>query len=134
MIRYAWFPDARRAPEWGERVVEIFRRHETEIGSQQREDALSGEQGLQGLGADLREAGFVIEKRKLAARHAPAALLGNGSPFVRDQFDVFHPQWLCCLAIEGGGRMAAEPGTWVEPLAVVDVDTLCVALPNAGRE
>jgi hypothetical protein len=131
MIRFAWFPDARHAPEWGERVIEIFRRHDKEISSAGRDRALTSEEVLQALAPDLRQAGFVIERRKLAAQSG--GFLGSPSALVRDQFDVFHPEWLCCLAIEEGlrGPVNEADGARVEPLLVVDIDTLCLALPNA---
>ncbi len=109
MIRSAWFPDSKHPPEWGERLVDVFRRHEKEIASD-RKPPLSSAQVLQILSEDLRAAGFTIERRS-------------------QQFDVFHPEWLCCLAIAATG----EPGgasALVEPLLVVDVDTFCLALPN----
>ena len=131
MIRFAWFPGPRHAPEWGERVVEIFRRHEKEI-SPGRGPALASQEVLQVLASDLRQAGFVIERRKLAAG-APG-LPGSQAILAREQFDVFHPEWLCCLAIEAGPRGSASEtdGALVEPLLVVDMDTLCLALPNAA--
>ncbi len=127
MIRSAWFPESRQPPEWGERLVGLFRRHEKEIASD-REAPLSSRQVLQVLEPDLRAAGFVIERRALA----PSSPVEH-SAFARQQFDVFHPQWLCCLAIEAPGAVTdSAPESLVEPLLVVDVDTLCLALPNVS--
>ena len=128
MIRFACFPDARQVPEWGERVVEIFRRHEREIDSTGRKAALTSQEVLLVLVADLQQAGFIIERRRLDQYS------GGLSALVRDQFDVFHPQWLCCLAIEAGPR-GPEPradSPLVDPLLVADIDTLCLALPNVA--
>jgi len=127
MIRSAWFPESRQPPEWGERLVALFRRHEKEIASD-REAPLSSRQVLRVLEPDLRQAGFVIERRALA----PASHAAH-SAFARQQFDVFHPEWLCCLAIEApGAQTDSGPDSLVEPLLVVDVDTLCLALPNVS--
>ena len=128
MIRSAWFPEARQPPEWGERLVALFRRHEKEITSE-REAPLASQQVLQVLAADLREAGFVIERRALSPQ---AQGPGTPSALARQQIDVFHPEWLCCLAIAApeGGPAGAPEASLVEPLLVVDVDTLCLALPN----
>ena len=78
------------------------------------------------LATDLRQAGFVIERRKLTP--------GSQRFLAREQFDVFHPEWLCCLAIEAGprGPESEKDAALVEPLLVVNVDTLCLALPNAA--
>lgn len=126
MIRFAWFPDARHVPEWGGRLVEVFRLHEREISSDGRQMALTSQEVLSVLALDLHQAGFIIERRRLDRDS------GGLSALVRDQFDVFHPQWLCCLAIEAGPR-GPEPGAdgaLVDPLLVADIDTLCLALPN----
>ncbi len=117
MIRSAWFPDSKHPPEWGERLVDLFRRHEKEISSDSK-PPLSSSQVLQLISDDLRGAGFVIERRAPPAdAQAPAA------------FDVFHPEWMCCLAIAAPGE-AGGAAALVEPLLVVDVDTFCLALPN----
>lgn len=128
MIRFAWFPDGRPVPDWGERVVEIFRRHEPEIGSEGRQIPLNSQEVLLALAADLRQLGFVIERRALDPHS------GGLSALVRDQIDVFHPQWLCCLAIEPSplGPEPAVGGALVDPLLVADIDTLCLALPNVA--
>jgi len=131
MIRYAWFPDSRQTPEWGECVLGIFRLHERAITPAGRDKPLTSQEVLQVLAEDLRQAGFVIERRRLAA-HSPG-FPASGAVFARDQFDVFHPEWLCCLAIESlTPGPESKPAARVEPLLVVDIDTLCLALPNAA--
>ena len=110
-------------------MLGIFRLHERAITPAGRDKPLTSQEVLQVLAEDLRQAGFVIERRRLAAHsHGFPA---SGAVFARDQFDVFHPEWLCCLAIESlTPGPESKPAARVEPLLVVDIDTLCLALPN----
>jgi hypothetical protein len=133
MIRFAWFPHRTVTPAWALGLVDIFRNHEGTIGTEHREHALTGEEVLAQLAADLRAAGFTIERRTLSVpRHDTSFHPEGAAPLIRHQIDVFHPQWLCSLAIETAHGSAApeHPGELVDPLLVIDTDTLCLALPN----
>jgi hypothetical protein len=135
MIRFAWFPEARSVPEWGERVVGVFRDHEADIASGAH--PLTGNEVLAVLADELRREGFVIERRQLPKPKLSSSEFygADGSLLVRHHFDVFHPEWLCCLAIEAdpGKPEGLAASEFVEPLLVVDMDTLCLAVPNTAR-
>jgi len=127
MILLASFPPTSQRPVWAEQIVAVFRRHEDEIGSTLARKKLSSEEVLGVLAADLKTIGFRIEKLK-HTRTGPA----QGEPAgERVHFDVYHPEWMCCLAIEDGhdwaNIQAAED--LVEPLMVSNVDSLCLAVP-----
>jgi hypothetical protein len=134
MIRFATFPRIKPAPAWATQIVDIFRRHESRIDTETLNRALTSVEVLEILTRDLEAAGFTIEKRTLANEKIERSVfLGNNDAAVAcHHFDVFHREWLCCLAI-GAPRNASGDAAHqdlVEPLLVVDVDTLCLAVPN----
>lgn len=132
MILLATFPPTSQRPPWAEQILAIFRRHEAQISSTQAGRILSSEEVLATLAGDLEAIGFRIEKLK-HARKGPA----EGEPAGESvHFDVYHPDWMCCLAIEDGHDWA-NIGTaedLVEPLLVSNVDTLCLAVPCAEEQ
>lgn len=133
MIRCATFPSAWSPPAWVDRIVEVFRGHESRIGTDQPERTLSSEEVLAVIAGDLEGLGFRIEKLKLTDRKVPRhALSGGGSAAERHHVDVYHPEWHCCIAIEDGhawtGDAIGEDS--VEPLLVANADTLCLAVPG----
>jgi hypothetical protein len=132
MILLATFPPTGRRPAWAEQIVAVFRRHEGEISSTRAGGKLSSEEVLAVLAGDLEDMGFRIEKLK-HARTDPA----EGQPAGESlHFDVYHPEWMCCLAIEDGHDWA-NIGTaedLVEPLMVSKADTLCLAVPCAEEQ
>jgi hypothetical protein len=137
MIRYATFPRLKPAPAWATQIVDIFRRHESSIGTETLDRALTSVEVLEVLARDLGAAGFTIEKRALAEQKIERSvfLRDDDAAVAHYHFDVFHPEWLCCLAI-GAPRnpsLDAAHQDLVEPLLVVDVDTLCLAVPNIHR-
>jgi hypothetical protein len=134
MIRFAAFPISDPPPAWEAQIIDIFRRHEDELSSDLHDKGLTSEEVLAVLAEDLKGAGFLIEKHELSGTQvARSPFFGEeNSSAVRYRFDVYHPQWLCCLAIEAGRSWTAiaTHRDLVEPLLVVDVDSLCLAVPN----
>jgi hypothetical protein len=135
MVHFRAFPDGSPPPAWTLQLIDVFRRHEDEIGSARAGERLSSEEVLAVLANDLASIGFVIEKLQHGEKGAPAADAAppDGN---RVHFDVYHPQWLCCLAIEDGHDWAniGAADDLVEPLLVSNVDTLCVAVPFAEAQ
>ncbi len=142
MIQFATFPRTWSPPEWVGRMVEMFRLHESAIGTDQSQATLSSEEVLAVLGGDLERLGFLIEKLKrtdLKLPSAPPPPLGPGGSdrehaAERYHFDVYHPDWHCCIAIEDGPAWThdAIDEDAVEPLLVANADTLCLALPGCA--
>jgi hypothetical protein len=113
----------------------VFRKHEDKISSSRASKKLSSKEVLSLLSADLEAIGFRIEKLKHADTVSPGR---DPTPAAGDSihFDVYQPEWMCCLAIEDGHDWAnidASEGL-VEPLMVTHVDTLCLALPFAQEQ
>lgn len=136
MIRFATFPHGRPTPEWADQLVDVFRRHEGEIGSHGTERVLTSHEVLRALASDLEAIGFKIERRKLVDPHAkqPEPAAGD-SETERHHFDVYHPAWMCCLAIQANRALAGSDDylDLVEPLLVIDLDTLCLAVPSIDK-
>jgi hypothetical protein len=129
MILFASFPPTSQCPAWTERILDVFRRHEAEISSARADRSLSSEEVLGTLAGDLVAIGFRIERIKHARSRPPAGEF----PGENVHFDVYHPEWMCCLAIEDGHDWANIDAAedLVEPLMVSNVDTLCLACPCA---
>ncbi|OGA02591.1 MAG: hypothetical protein A3I00_07055 [Betaproteobacteria bacterium RIFCSPLOWO2_02_FULL_64_12] len=133
MIRFATFPHGRPTPEWAAQVVDVFRRHESEIGADRIAGGLTSHDVLELLASDLRAIGFRIERRRLVDPYAkPSESAAGDAQTRRFHFDVYHPEWLCCLAIQAEPTIAGDADylDLVEPLLVIDLDTLCLAVPN----
>lgn len=129
MIHHTVFPATRAAPTWVGTLVGVFQNHEEEISSYRTDKRLTSEEVLTLLSSDLTAIGFRIERLK----HADAP--GSGAAAAGDivHFDVYQPEWMCCLAIEDGHDWAniTAAEDLVEPLMVSHVDTLCIAVPAA---
>lgn len=137
MIRFSTFPRTWSPPEWVGRTVEIFRQHESAITTDRPEGRLSSEVVLAILSGDLEGTGFRIEKLKRADLKAPGSsrpLPAGESAAQHYHFDVYHPEWHCCIAIEDGPAWAndAIDEDAVEPLLVANADTLCLAVPGCN--
>ena len=135
MIQSAIFPPAGPPPAWVEQLLNVFRHHEEEIRSDRASKRLSSEQVLTLLSRDLVSLGFMIEKVKHDQK-IPAAAVAEGDGRRNIHFDVYQPQWLCCLAIEDGHDWAniGSAMDLVEPLLVSNADTLCLAVPLAEEQ
>ena len=134
MIQFATFPRTWSPPAWVGRIVEIFRNHESGISPDQPEKRLSSEDVLAVLAGDLQALGFRIEKLKLADRKVSRASLSEGESAAEHyHFDIYHPEWHCCIAIEDGPVWTndAIDEDAVEPLLVTNADTLCLAVPGS---
>ncbi len=135
MIQFATFPRTWSPPAWVGQIVEIFRNHESGISPDQPEKRLSSEEVLAVLAGDLEGLGFRIEKLNLADRKASRASLSAGESAAEHyHFDIYHPEWHCCIAIEDGPVWTndAIDEDAVEPLLVTNADTLCLAVPGGS--
>lgn len=133
MIRFAIFPHGRPAPEWADQLMAVFRRHQGDIGSDRTAGVLTSHELLEVLASDLQAIGFRIEQRKLVDPHAKQPEPATGDTQTeRHHFDVYHSGWMCCLAIQSNRGSPGETDflDLVEPLLVIDLDTLCLAVPN----
>ena len=137
MIQFATFPRTWSPPAWVGQMVDIFHRHESGISSDQPGGGLSSEEVLAVLAGDLERLGFHIERLKLTDRNVPRHPLSAGgctagSTVEHYHFDVYHPEWHCCIAIEDGPAWTIDTidEDAVEPLLVANADTLCLAVPG----
>lgn len=137
MIRFAAYPKAEAPPEWMAKIVDVFGRHEDRIGTGPRKRGLTSDEVLAILAPDLEAIGFRIEKQKLTGRKGDQSVLSGEaySASGRFRFDVYHPEWLCCLAIEASRSATFTTEFWdiVEPQLVMSADSMCLAVPKVLR-
>jgi hypothetical protein len=141
-IQFATFPRTWSPPEWVGRTVAVFRRHESDLSPDRPQGRLSSEEVLAVLAGDLEGLGFHIEKLKRTdlklpgGPHPPSGAGGSAGDSAEEHyhFDVYHPQWHCCIAIEDGPAWTndAIDEDAVEPLLVANADTLCLAVPGSA--
>ncbi len=133
-IRYMSFPRTEPPPQFAARIIDVFREHEPAIATELLERHLKSDEVLATVGADLRCLGFEVEVSK--ARHdkisRPVFFGENGEPTLRYEVDAYHPEWRCGLDIEGirairGGALYRD---LIQAMVMVQVDFLCLAVPN----
>ena len=137
MIELAHFPGTDPLPEWTGRLVEVFREHEPAISSARAGPGLRSEEVLDVLTPSLHALGFRIEKLEFNGETTVQPGMGRiASRRHGFHFDVYHPEWMCCLAIEDGHDWSniREVDDLVEPIMVSEADTLCLAAPHAAEE
>src|SRR6266496_3060186 len=136
-IRFSTFPRTQPPPLWTATIVDIFRRHDQEINTQALSKGLTSDAVLATLGNDLLSIGFQIEKGKLASQKVerPVFFGENGLPMVRYQVDGYHPEWRCGIEIEAGRAWMGNAvyRDLIQALVMVDVDWLCLAVPNTYK-
>ena len=137
MIRYSTFPRTSPPPEWSTKIVDVFKYHESAIGTELLEQGLTSDQVLSQLIPDLENLGFELEtgKKKEEKIERPVFFGENGVPTVRYQVDGYHSQWRCGLEIEAGRAWMGNAvyRDLVQALVMVDVDWLCLAVSNSYK-
>jgi hypothetical protein len=136
-VRFSTFPRTEGPPAWSAQVVDVFQRHQTKIGTIDLAKGLTSDQVLAAVATDLLTLGFQVEsgKTREAKLDRPVFFGENGIPTVRYQVDGYHPGWRCGLEIEAGRAWMGNAvyRDLVQALVMVDVDWLCLAVPNAYK-
>jgi len=137
MVRFATFPRTEPPMAFARDLVQVFRVHENEISTVQLEKGLTSD-GVQAiLAPDLISLGFQIETGK--ARHQkverPVFFGDNGEPTLRYQIDGYHSVWRCGIEIEAGRAWMGNAvyRDLIQASVMVDLDYLCLAVPNTYR-
>lgn len=134
MIRYSTFPRTEQPPEWSESIASIFKKHESVVGTEGLFKGLTSDQVLAVLADDLKTIGFEVEEGKKANQkiERPVFFGENGKPTVKYQVDGYHPKWRCGLEIEAGRAWMGNAvyRDLIQAMAMVNVDWLCLAVPN----
>jgi len=136
-IRYQSYPQTEPPPLFVPKVVDAFRRHESEISTRELEKGLTSDQVLSVLSKDLLQLGFEVElgKRKDQKIHRPVFFGENGEPTLKYEVDAFHKEWKCGLEVEAGrGWMGnAVYRDLVQAMVMVEVDVLLLAVSNTYK-
>ena len=89
------------------------------------------------MSSDLQDLGFQVEASKQAdAKLARPVFFGeNGEPTLRYEIDGYQPEWRCGLEIEAGRAILGNAifRDLFQAMVMVDVDHLCLAVPNTYK-
>ena len=86
--------------------------------------------GLVKLGFHVEESKYKVEKIE-----RPVFYGENGVPTLRYQIDAYHDDWRCGLEIEAGRAWMGNAvyRDLIQAMVMVQVDHLCLAVPNGYR-
>ena len=133
-IRFSTFPRTEPPPRFTYDIVSVFRSHESAIGTLGLKKGLTSDTVLLELRDDLTGLGFEVEggKRRTEKIERPVFYGENGIPLLKYEVDAFHPVWRCGLEVEAvralrGGAVYRD---LVQAMVMVQVDHLCIAVPN----
>lgn len=133
-IRYVSFPLTEPPPNFAERVVGVFKSHESKISTAHLKKGLTSDQALSVLRKDLEAIGFEVEKGKRGDQKiARPVFFGiDGDPTLRYEIDAFHSEWNCGLEVEAGRAVMGNAvyRDLIQALVMVQVDVLALAVPN----
>ena len=133
-VRFSTFPRTEPPLEFIYKIVDVFRAHEHEIGTEVRESHLKSDEVLAIIAAGLSRLGFEVEAGKKASGKIgrPVFFGENGEPTLRYEVDAFHNEWRCGLEVEGirAIRGGAFYRNLIQALVMVKVEHLCIAVPN----
>jgi len=133
-IRFTSFPRTEPPPDFVAMIVAAFAKYETEISTELRSAHLKSNEVLRIVSADLVALGFDVEQgqRKEQKISRPVFFGEGGLPTLRFEVDAFHSVWGCGLEVEA--TRAVRGGAFyrdlVQALVMVNVNHLCVAIPN----
>ena len=136
-VRFTSFPLTSPPPVFVPEVVAVFRSHELEIGTEHLAKGLESDAVLQCLASDLRAIGFDVEaSKKQGDRLARPVFFGeNGIPTLRYEIDAYAVRYRCGLEVEAGRSTMGNAvfRDLFQAMVMVDVDHLCLAVPNSYR-
>jgi hypothetical protein len=103
-VRFTSFPRTEPPPDFIGPIVDVFKKHEAEIGTRCLPKGLTSDQVLLTLRDDLVTLEFAIEGGKTKAQKIdrPVFFGENGRPSLRYQIDGYCEKWRCGIEIEAG--------------------------------
>ncbi len=136
-IRFTSFPRTQPPPLFIEPVINVFRHNETALATRQLKKGLTSNGVLAVIRAGLTALGFQVEKSKTKAGkiERPVFYGENGIPTLRYQIDAYHSEWKCGLEVEAGRAWMGNAvyRDLIQAMVMVQVDHLCLAVPNGYR-
>jgi len=136
-IHFSSFPKTEPPPLFASSIADVFTRHEQEIATLLRKDALNSNEVLASLRNDLVNIGFEVEggKRREVKIERPVFFGENGQPTLKYQIDAYNINWRCGLEVEAGRAWIGNAiyRDLIQGLVMVQIDSLILAVPNAYR-
>ena len=137
MTRYISFPRTEPPPDFGAKIVGVFKKYENTIATLDLPKGLTSDQVLQTLAPDLISLGFTLEtgKGKTQRVERPVFFGEDGKPTLRYQIDGFHSDWKCGLEVEAGRAWMGNAvyRDLIQASVMVNLAYLCLAVPNTYR-
>lgn len=136
-IRYICYPRTEPPPDFVISIVEVFRKHESEVGTQNLDKGLTSDEALFVIRNDLKKIGFDVEESKKSKDKIdrPVFFGENGEPTLKYEVDAYHEEWRCGLEVEAGRALMGNAlyRDLIQALVMVQVDTLLLAVPNSYK-
>jgi hypothetical protein len=136
-VRFTSYPRTEPPPSFAEAVVQVFRTHESAIGTLERQKGLKSDEVLKLLRDDLVGLGFQVEAGKHRGHkiERPVFYGENGAPALRYEIDAYHSAWRCGLEVEAARAWMGNAvyRDLVLAMVMVQVDYLVIAVSNAYR-
>lgn len=136
-IRFSAFPRTSAPPRFIDAIVDVFRAHEDKIGTEHLAKGLDSDGVLARLAEDLRNLGLEVEasKRQEDRLSRPVFFGENGAPTLRYEIDGYWAAHRCGLEVEAGRALMGNAvfRDLFQAMVMVDIDHLCLAVPNAYR-
>ena len=118
-------------------LIAVFVKHEPEISTVALTKGLESDDVLAVLAKDLSGLGFSVEAGKSSGHKIsrPVFYGENGEPSLRYEIDAYQPGWHCGLEVEAGRGILGNAifRDLFQAMVMVDVDYLCVAIPNTYK-
>ena len=134
-IRFTSFPRTEAPASFIPDVVDVFKKHEKKIGTASGTKGLTSNEVLRQIRSDLVQLGFGVEAgaRKADKIERPVFYGENGVPTLRYEIDAYHTAWRCGLEVEAGRALMGNAiyRDLIQAMVMVQVDHLCLAVPNA---
>jgi hypothetical protein len=136
-VRFWSFPRTKPPPDFVTQIVAVFRQHDAAISTVALEKGLESDGVLRVLAASLQAIGFHTESGKAAGgKLARPVFFGEGGePTLRYEIDAYHSRWRCGLEVEAGRAILGNAifRDLFQAMVMVDVDHLCLAVPNVYK-
>ncbi|MEM8494175.1 MAG: hypothetical protein AAF663_02160 [Planctomycetota bacterium] len=136
-IKFTHFPRTQPTPDYVFGIIDVFRSHEETIATQDHATGLKSDEVLALLRNDLRKLGFDVESGKARQDRIvrPVFFGENGEPTKTYSVDAYWKEHLCGLEVEAGRAVGGNAiyRDLIQALVMVDLDSLCLAVPNVYR-
>lgn len=135
--RFSCFPRTEPPPHFVKSIVDVFRDHESEISTEVLDNGLRSDAVLAIARPGLESLEFEVEAGSTAADkiERPVFYGEGGIPTLRYQIDAFNKKWKCGLEVEAGRAWMGNAvyRDLIQALVMVNVEHLCIAVPNAYK-